>query len=56
MVVSAESPSINGLATPASTGVMSPIPSEESHGVSSGTGMRRSSRKTTRSGQTSSVT
>ena len=38
--VGTASPSINGLATPASTGVTSPIQSEESHGVISGTGIR----------------
>ena len=40
-VVSVASPSIKGRATPASTGVTSPIQSEESHGVSSGTVIRR---------------
>ena len=36
--VGTASPSINGLATPASTGVTNPIQNEESHGVISGTG------------------
>src|SRR2546421_5141587 len=39
-IVGTASPSINGRATPASTGVTSPIQSEESHGVISGTGIR----------------
>ena len=38
--VGAASPSISGRATPASTGVTSPIHNEESHGVISGTGIR----------------
>ena len=37
--VGTASPSINGLATPASTGVTSPIHSDESHGVINGTGI-----------------
>ena len=39
-VVGVESPSTSGRATPASTGVTSPIHSEDSHGVMSGTGTR----------------
>ena len=43
--VGSDSPSIRGLATPASTGVTSPIQSDDSHGVISGTGTRGRGRR-----------
>ena len=44
-IVSVARPSISGFATPASTGVTSPIHSEDSLGVSSGTGIRSGGRR-----------
>ena len=43
--VSVARPSISGLATPASTGVTSPIQSEERNGVSNGTVIRSGGRR-----------